>query len=139
VADVGLLLIGDSNVLSVGTSGDDMDYDTETVFMITSNVAGSMVSWTAQRDGFILGFISSSASNFALAVNVDPVSAAGLGPNVFTGHVWYPCASNPAAQQIPLPTQIRYPFLKNDIIKLRTISATLTALWLFVGYRRKPT
>lgn len=114
------------------------DYDSDLVVLFTTSTSGNIQTWRAPKDGFILGWQCSAASQWALTVAVDPPAAtpvvqgsvtAGIGAAFIGG------GTNPASTHITVPP-LRFRFKNGDAINLRTFAATAVCLWLYVGYPR---
>jgi len=114
--------------------GGSVDYSCEAVLLLTTSVSGNVQTWRAPKDGFILGWISSAASQYGLSLRVDPPAAVGAAGSVYTGALWYPSSINPATAFQPFPAGLRIKFKATDAVNLKTYAATTVALWLFVAY-----
>jgi hypothetical protein len=119
------------STLQVGSTAAD-NYTSEMVVFETTNISGSTVSYTVQRDGFILGWLTSNSNKIGISVNVDLPASAVVSPgSVLPGLVWL---SDVAVSVQLMQAAIRYPLLTGDIIKVRTYQATALQVWMFLGY-----
>lgn len=133
-------ILADAQTL-VGLQGPaqaDVNYDGEFVILATSNVSGSMASWVASRDGFVLGWRSNVSTGLAIAINADPPIAAAnpSAGTVLTGVIAY--VGSAVAGQM-MQTAMNIPFKVNDVIKIRTGAASTLVVELYLGYPKIPT
>jgi hypothetical protein len=116
----------------------DMNYEGEFVILATSNVADSTATWTASRDGFVLGWRANLSSGFAIALNADPPHVVGnpTAGTVLTGVIAYVGAT--VNSQL-MQSAMMIPFKLNDVIKIKTGSASQLVVELYLGYAKIPT
>lgn len=136
------LLVGEAQViiaqLGRGFTPDDMDYDSEVVFVACP--ANSQVGFPVSRDGFVMGFKCTLALNFGIAIAIDVPGtnfAVGSGPQ--RGFVWAPYGTSPTGAQDCVGWGVgRCSFSAGDLINCRSLTATAAGIWIFLGYRRQP-
>jgi len=132
-------LLMDARTFLAQPQQSDVDYDTEHICMSTTNIQNNLVSWTASKDGFIIGWMSSAASQFCITIGVVPPTTSIVAGSVATGAVWYSSSVNPGSSWNGGLPSLRHRFLSGDQIYLRTLAAAQVVLWLFVGYPKIPT
>jgi hypothetical protein len=106
----------------------------EVVFF--SVAANGSQQWTPDRDGFIVGMLSSLATNVGVMFGdaVGAANAPGTASNngVFRGQVYYPCSSTMVGGPQSVP--IFVPFKKNIKITVKSYTATAAGIWLSIVY-----
>jgi hypothetical protein len=125
-------ILADASIVSLGGGGAP-DFTSEVVYFAVA--ANGTTTWRTQKDGWVTGFFSTLNSNIGISIAVDVPSAAnapGTTQGAFSGHLWYPSsASGNSLQNISLG---KVPFKANQLINVKSYTATAVSLWLFLSY-----
>ena len=115
----------------LSAAGPGKHWETEVIHIVTTNVSGNMQSWQATRECFVLGWQSSSSSNFHVYKNATPGTSLNTTAGVYNQQIW---DGGAASANFYGQCWMFAKLVSGDILNFRTTTATQMHFYLFIGY-----